>query len=134
MSRRRRGSSNELVTIFWRDIPAQINASWDGERARALLSDRFQHAIDRAATVADKTETEAYVAEWRRQTTAIEGEPAGAADAERDRIETEYDPERLEALVWSGGVDESARPFAAAIGWRWRTPSRHPWGRDLRPR
>ena len=108
MSRRRRGSSTELITIFWRDIPAQINASGDGERARALLSDRFQHAIDRAATVADKTETEAYVAEWRRHTTAIQGDPATAAEAERERIEIDYDPERLEALVWSGGVEESA--------------------------
>ena len=114
MSRRRsRGGAPELVTIYWRDIPAQINASAGAEKARAILGDRFQHAIDRAATVADKTETEAYVAEWRRLTRTIEGDPQAAAEAERERIESEYDPERLEALVWSGGVDEAGSPFTS---------------------
>jgi len=111
MTRRSRGGSPELVTIFWRDIPAQINASGGGERARAILGDRFQHAIDRAATVADKTETEAYVAEWRRLTSTFEGDPTAAAEAERERIEAEYHAERLEALVWSGGQDEEGSPF-----------------------
>jgi len=108
---RRRGGKPELVTIFWRDIPAQINASGGDEQARVILSDRFQDAIDRAATVADKTETESYVAEWRRLTSKIEGDPTSAAEAERERIEAEYHGDRLEALVWSGGQDEAGSPF-----------------------
>ena len=111
MSRRTRGgSADALVTIYWRDIPAQINATGGGQRSRALLSERFQLAIDRAATVADKTQTEAYVAEWRRTSATFDGDSETAAEAERQRIEAAYDEERLEALVWSGGADVGAQP------------------------
>ena len=69
MSRRRRSSTDEVVTIYWRDIPAQTTASIGGESQKVLLADRFQHAIDRAAGVAGLTETSAYVGEWRRVAT-----------------------------------------------------------------
>ena len=42
----------KLVTIYWRDIPAQVTAQAGRHREKALLDARFQHAIDRAATVA----------------------------------------------------------------------------------
>ncbi|NIR40211.1 MAG: hypothetical protein GWN07_30790, partial [Actinobacteria bacterium] len=39
----------ELITIKWREIPAQVTAR-DGRRKVSIqLSDRFQVAIDRAA-------------------------------------------------------------------------------------
>lgn len=107
----RRGTADRLVTIFWRDIPAQVNASSGGVRASYLLSDRFQSAIDRAATVADKTETDAYVAEWRRVARNIVGDPDAAATAECELLETTYHDNRLESLVWSGGIDEQSSPF-----------------------
>ena len=65
MGNRRRRKS-ELIVISWRDIPAQVTAESGDQREKVLLSDRFQHAIDRAATVAGLTETSAYVQEWRR--------------------------------------------------------------------
>ena len=50
MSRRRRGSGPGIVTIYWRDIPAQITVTTAaGETEKVLLEPRFQHAIDRAA-------------------------------------------------------------------------------------
>ena len=42
----------QLVTIYWRDIPAQITAQQGRTREKALLDARFQHAIDRAAMIA----------------------------------------------------------------------------------
>ena len=54
--RRRRGPGPGIVTIYWRDIPAQVTATdADGQTEKVLLEPRFQHAIDRAAHVAGLT-------------------------------------------------------------------------------
>lgn len=102
---RRRGSSNGLTTIFWRDIPAQVTANRDGETEKAMLEARFQHAIDRAAAVADLTETEAYVAQWRKVTAPLDGDAERAAEAEAARLSDDYPRERLEQLVAQGGAE-----------------------------
>ncbi len=96
--------------IYWRDIPAQITASLGGETEKALLAPRFQHAIDRAAAVADLTETEAYVAQWRRVSTPLTEDPKQASSEAAAQIERDYPRERLEQLVAQGGaeLDESA--------------------------
>jgi len=45
---RRRGGGNEITTIYWRDIPAQVNGRNGSDRHKSLLTPRFQDAIDRA--------------------------------------------------------------------------------------
>ena len=45
MPRRERGAS-EVVTIYWRDIPAQVNGQSGRERHQVLLSSKFQRAVD----------------------------------------------------------------------------------------
>ena len=105
---RRRAKTNELATIYWRDIPAQVTATLDGETFKALLAPRFQVAIDRAATVAGLTETSAYVAQWRRETQPIEAGAPGEdlAKNQAEQLEAQYDRSQLEALVAAGGVSE----------------------------
>ena len=105
---RRRSRSGQLLTIYWRDIPAQVTASRGADTARALLTDRFQHAIDRAATVAGLTDTDAYVNEWRREIAGITGDVEAEAQGEADRIEAAYPRDRLEQLVRNGGLDPVA--------------------------
>jgi|TARA_B100000959_G_scaffold46857_1_gene47764 hypothetical protein len=95
----------KLVTIYWRDIPAQVTAQAGRHREKALLDARFQHAIDRAATVAGLTETDNYVAEWRREAVECGADMAAAVAAEAGRINEAFPPERLEGLVGSGGLD-----------------------------
>ena len=90
-----------LVTIYWRDIPAQVTAQRGRTREKALLDARFQHAIDRAAMVAGCTDTDSYVAEWRRESAACDTDLAA-------RIDAEYSAEHLERLVCTGGVDDAA--------------------------
>jgi len=106
---RRRAKANELTTIFWRDIPAQVTASASGRSHKALLPPRFQHAIDRAATVAGLTETEAYIAEWRRQSEPLEPDVDGdvAARERASGLEARYDEDRLNTLVAAGGLDHA---------------------------
>lgn len=97
--------SPQLITIFWRDIPAQVNTKSRTDKHQVLLKPRFQKAIDRAAMVADITTASDYVNEWRREAVTVEGDLAAAAQAEADRLEAEFDASRLEELVTTGGFD-----------------------------
>ena len=108
----RRGSraAASLVTIYWRDIPAQVTATSADDRVKQLLPARFQHAIDRAAAVAGLTETHAYVAQWRREATDLEGDAATAARQEAERLDRAYPKRRLDELVHQGGLDHPPRP------------------------
>ena len=106
MSRRRVRGGPGIVTIFWRDIPAQVTATTDdGSKEQVLLHDRFQHAIDRAAAVAGLTQTDDYLNEWRRVATTPAGDPLAEAQAIAEAFENNIPRERLEALVANGGLD-----------------------------
>ena len=95
----------KLITIYWRDIPAQVTAQEGRVREKALLEARFQHAIDRAAAEAGLTDTDSYIAQWNRKTFACEGDMAEAVAKEATKIEENYPAERLEILVKQGGVE-----------------------------
>ncbi|MEC9467322.1 MAG: virulence factor [Actinomycetota bacterium] len=97
----------QLVTIYWRDIPAQVTPQQGRTREKALLDARFQHAIDRAAMVAGMDDTDSYVAQWRRETTDLDGNMAAAVADEIARIDAAYDRESLERLVRAGGVEDA---------------------------
>lgn len=103
MSRRRGGPS--VVTILWRDIPAQVVASHGEETEKALLPSRFQTAIDRAAKVAGKSELHAYVAEWRRVEQPLDGTPANVVATLVEELDRAYTKDRLTALVRQGGLE-----------------------------
>ena len=44
----------KLITVYWRDIPAQVTAKAGRKTAKIQLTDRFQEAIDMAAMRAGK--------------------------------------------------------------------------------
>jgi hypothetical protein len=98
----------ELTVIRWRDIPMQVvGRASDGGSARALLSDRFQEAVDAAAMVAGLIGSDDYTAEMamdRRQVSddAIEAE----VDAEAERLEAAWSDDVLRATIRSGGRRE----------------------------
>jgi hypothetical protein len=97
--------ATELVTIYWRDIPAQVTAQKGRTREKALLDARFQHAIDRAAMAAGLDDTDSYIAQWRRESTPLSDDMATAVADEIARIDAAYDRERLEHLVQAGGIE-----------------------------
>ena len=76
---RRGGSGPTLVTIYSRDIPAQVNGQSGRDRHQVVLSGKFQRAIDRAKRKADIYTAEADIAQWRRVTVSCEGDFAAAA-------------------------------------------------------
>ncbi|WP_051063326.1 virulence factor [Ilumatobacter nonamiensis] len=108
-SGRRRGGKPTIVTISWRDIPAQLTARAGGDQHKVLLHARFQHAIDRAAAVAGLTSTHDYVQEWRSVAAPLdEGDVAAQLDQRCAEIEGDFPRDRLEALVANGGLDPTS--------------------------
>jgi hypothetical protein len=94
----------ERVTVFWRDIPAQVLVKAGRRTARRQLPERFEQAIDRAAMRAGLTGTDAYLEQWRRSDPVPCGDDLEAeAQAAADALEAGYTPERLRALVANGG-------------------------------
>ncbi len=94
----------ELITVYWRDIPAQVIVKKGRKKVKRMLSNRFQEAVDRAAMRAGKGSSDAYLSEWRRERSACEGDPVIAAQAEADRLEQLYSDEKLLRLVRAKGV------------------------------
>jgi len=101
-----------LVTLFWRDIPAQVIAEngrgRNRQQAKIELPRRFAIAIDAAAMRDGANSTDDYLAEWRRSEPILCG---GDLDAEAAKlatdIEAEYSAERLHKLVESGGFNRN---------------------------
>ena len=92
------------ITVYWRDIPAQVIVKKGRKAAKRELSLRFTEAIDMCAMRTGAAESEDYLAEWRK------GEPVSVSDdleleAEKAAaaLEEKYDKERLVALVKSEG-------------------------------
>ena len=98
----------DLTVISWRDIPAQVVGGSGRGAVKAPLSERFQEAIDAAATRAGMTGTDAYLEQWRRASRPCGEDLAGAVVAEAARLEAAYPPERLARLAASGGVEGDA--------------------------
>lgn len=98
----------QMITLYWRDIPAQVIAERGRgrkrEQAKIELHRRFAIAIDAAAMRDGADSTDDYLAEWRRGTPVecgedLETEAAGRAAA----LEAEYPAERVKSLVDNGG-------------------------------
>ena len=98
----------QVVTLYWRDIPAQVVAEKgrgrNREQAKIELHRRFALAIDEAAMRDGADSTDDYLADWRR------GDPVECSDeleaeARRvaERLEAEFDSKLLAELVNSGG-------------------------------
>ena len=100
-----------LITVFWRDIPAQVIVKQGRRTAKVQLSDRFQEAIDRAAMRAGKGSSDAYLEDWRRSPpreckTDIES----AAREEAEALEAQYSNDRLLKMIKAGGVEAERTP------------------------
>ena len=90
--------------IYWRDIPAQVKVKAGRKRVGRPLSDRFPVAIDEAAMRAGKTESGAYLAEWRNgDWQEREGDPEEIADILVAALEANYPAQRLRNLVNNAG-------------------------------
>ena len=96
----------QKIVVYWRDIPAQVLIKRGRERGKAILSHRFQAAIDRAAMRAGKGGSEEYLADWRREPGSLEAEatPQLLAEEFATAIEQQYSDEDIKVLVKNKGL------------------------------
>jgi hypothetical protein len=97
--------SVKKTLIYWRDIPSQVILQRGRTREKALLSARFQEAIDRAAMRAGKGSSDAYMSDWERKASRKESDDdlADLAAAEVARLEAEFSDEQLSLLIRNNG-------------------------------
>jgi hypothetical protein len=93
-----------LIVTYWRDIPSQVSVKAGRKEEKRMLDDRFQEAIDMAAMRDGATETDAYLADWRRaEPVAVGDDLAAEADRAKAEIEGRYGRDKIEALIGNGG-------------------------------
>ena len=97
------------ILVYWRDIPAQVIVQRGRTREKVKLSQRFQEAIDRAAMRAGKGSSDAYLSEWRRESSTFNDarDLAAIASEEARILEESFSDDQLKFLIKSHGVAES---------------------------
>jgi hypothetical protein len=94
----------DLIVVYWRDIPAQVIVKRGRQTARRELPLRFTEAIDMAAMRSGASETDAYLAEWRKADPVQVGDDLEAeADRAIAELDAAWDRERLTAIARAGG-------------------------------
>ncbi len=94
----------DLIVVYWRDIPAQVIVKKGRANAKRELPARFSEAIDMAAMRSGDTNTDEYLAEWRKADPVPVGDDLEAeADKAALDFDTQYPRERLVALAKAGG-------------------------------
>ncbi len=100
----------KLITIFWRDIPAQVICRAGRTNHKKELEPRFAKAIDRAAMRAGRGSSDAYLDDWRRESESVEGDLDAILKQRVAELEGKFDSEFLEAVVKAGGLIDNVKP------------------------
>ncbi len=94
----------DLIIVYWRDIPAQVIVRKGRQNAKRELPARFAEAIDMCAMRSGASETDAYLAEWRKaDPVQVSDDLEAEADKASAALDAQFDRERLVALVKAGG-------------------------------
>lgn len=93
----------KLISIYWRDIPAQVVGREGRRNVKRELTPRFMKAIDRAAMRAGRGTSDAYLADWRRETEQVTGDIEQRVAERAAELEKRFDDAFLEACVKAGG-------------------------------
>jgi hypothetical protein len=94
----------EVIIVYWRDLPAQVIVGSGRRAAKMPMPERFETAIDRCAMRAGASDSDAYLAEWRKgEPYLVEGEAADVASGEAERLEEEFSPDAIKALIANDG-------------------------------
>jgi hypothetical protein len=93
-----------LIVTYWRDIPSAVSVKAGRKEEKRMLADRFQEAIDMAAMRGGASDTDSYLADWRRAEPVAVGEDLVAeAEAAVARLDAEFTQDKLMALIAAGG-------------------------------
>jgi len=103
----------QLITIYWRDIPAQVNARAGRQKIKRVLPRRFGEAIDTAAMRAGRGGSDAYLADWRREARSVDGDLQEAVDNEVERLVASFPEAILREVARAGGMRDESRGEAS---------------------
>lgn len=96
----------EYRIVYWRDIPAQVIVGKGRRAVKVALSERFLEAIDRCAMKTNSIEADDYLSHWRKsEYKEVSGTPDIIARREANKIEEEFDDQKLKKLVKLEGWD-----------------------------
>jgi hypothetical protein len=93
-----------LIVTYWRDIPSAVSVKAGRKEEKRMLAERFQEAIDMAAMRSGASDTDSYLADWRRaEPVAVGDDLAAEADKAKAEIEATFTPDKLKTLIANGG-------------------------------
>jgi Virulence factor len=97
-----------LVITFWRDIPSAVSVRIGRKEEKRMLDNRFMEAIDMAAMRDGATNTDDYLADWRRgEPSPVSDDMAAEADKAKAELETLFTHERIKLMIANGGRNPS---------------------------
>lgn len=100
----------DVTIVYWRDMPAQVIVGKGRRGTKMPLPERFEQAIDRAAMKSGAAESDDYLEGFRKaEPFPVDGDDETVAKAQVERIEAEYDHEKLKELISNDGW-ASAQP------------------------
>jgi len=102
----------KLICSYWRYIPAQVVGRDGRKKARKALTPRFAKAIDRAAMRWGQGSSDAYPADWRRESEEISRDLEEFVEDRVAMLESNFDDDFLESVVKAGGLIEQAKKHA----------------------
>ena len=81
---------------YWQDLPSMVVAKLDDETAKVQLAQRLQEAIDEAAMRLGASDSDAYLAGWRRSDwIEADGDPTTVAEQISAELENEFTQEKI---------------------------------------
>jgi len=93
-----------LIITYWRDIPSAVSVRSGRKEEKRMLDNRFMEAIDMAAMRGGATNTDDYLADWRRSEPIAVGDDL-AAEVEKAKadLEARFTQNTLKTLIANGG-------------------------------
>ena len=93
-----------LIITYWRDIPSAVSVKIGRREEKRMLAERFQEAIDMAAMRSGASDTDSYLADWRRAEPIAVGDDLEAeVEKAKTDLETRFTQDTLKALIATGG-------------------------------
>ena len=93
-----------LIITYWRDIPSAVSVKIGRKEEKRMLDNRFMEAIDMAAMRSGSTDTDAYLADWRRsEPVAVSDDMMAEVEKAKAELEATYTQEKIKALIANGG-------------------------------
>jgi Virulence factor len=93
-----------LVITYWRDIPSAVSVKVGRTEEKRMLDNRFMEAIDMAAMRDGATDTDSYLADWRRSApVAVGDDMAAEADKAKAELEAHFTQDLIKQLIGNGG-------------------------------